>query len=73
MSCCIVLLAACAEAPPRPAPPPAAPRASRVDAAIASAVAAHRQQAERYASSGDLAGAAREWQVVTLLAPDDAR
>ena len=73
VSCCILLLAACAEVPPRPAPPPEAPRVSAVDAAIAAAVAAHRQQAERYASAGDLAAAAREWQVVSLLAPDDAQ
>jgi tetratricopeptide (TPR) repeat protein len=73
LSCCIVLLAACAEAPLRPAPPPEVAPLSSVDGAIAAAVAAHRQQAEKYTSNGDPAAAAREWQVVALLAPDDAQ
>lgn len=69
----LALLAACAEAPPRPTPAPEAVRVvSPVETAIASALAAHRQRAERDAARGDLAGAAREWKIVALLAPDDA-
>ena len=75
--CChvgLALLAACAEAPPRSGESaPDAVKASPAEAAIVSAIAAHRQQAERDAAGGDLAAAAREWQVLTLLAPDDAR
>lgn len=70
----LALLAACAEAPPRSGESvPDAVKASPAEAAIVSAIAAHRQQAERDATRGDLAAAAREWQVLTLLAPDDAR
>jgi hypothetical protein len=70
----LALLAACAEAPPRQAAlPPEVVKMSPTDAAIASAIGAHRLQAERDAARGDLAAAAREWQILALLAPDDAR
>jgi tetratricopeptide (TPR) repeat protein len=70
----LALLAACAEAPPRPAaPPPEVVKLSPTEAAIASAIAAHRLRAERDGARGDLAAAAREWQILALLAPDDAR
>jgi tetratricopeptide (TPR) repeat protein len=64
------LLAGCATAPP-PAPQPEAVTVSARDAAVAAAIAAHRKQAERLASGGDLAGAAQEWRILTLLSPDD--
>ena len=72
-ACCVVLLAACAQIPPAPAPEPVIPKVSATDTAIASAIAAHRRQAERSASSGDLAASRREWQILALLAPDDAQ
>ena len=69
LPCCLALLAACAEAPPRPRRPAEVAKASPTDAAIASAIAAHRQQAERDAAAGRSAAAAREWQILALLAP----
>lgn len=70
LPCCLVLLAACAEMPP--GPQPESVKASPADTAIASAIAAHRQQAEHDAAAGDLATAAHEWHILTLLAPGDA-
>jgi tetratricopeptide (TPR) repeat protein len=70
-SCCLALLAACAETPP--APQTEAAKTSPTDAAIAAAISVRRQQAERDASVGDLAAAAREWHILTLLAPGDAQ
>jgi tetratricopeptide (TPR) repeat protein len=72
LPCCLLfLLAACAEIPTTPQPEAA--KTSPADASIASAIAAHRQQAEHDASVGDLAGAAREWHILTLLAPGNAQ
>jgi tetratricopeptide (TPR) repeat protein len=65
----VVLLAACAETPPRSAPPPEAAKATTAEVAVASAIAAHRKQAERDAAAGDLAAAQREWRILALLAP----
>jgi len=70
LACCgALLLAACAEAPVQPPPAAAAPGPTRqaVDAAIAD----HRQKAQRHGEAGDHAAAAREWQIVLLLAPGD--
>ena len=72
LPCCLLfLLAACAEIPSTPQPEAAKP--SPADTAIASAIAAHRQQAEHDASVGDLAGVEREWHILTLLAPGNAQ
>ncbi len=70
-----ITLAGCAEAPPQPslaAPAlPAAPRMSSTAGPTADAIARHRKLAESARQSGDLATAAANWQVLTLLAPDD--
>ncbi len=73
LSCCLALLAACAEIPTAPSRPAEVAKVSPTDAAIASAIAAHRQKAERDTAAGDLSAAAREWQILTLLAPGDAQ
>jgi hypothetical protein len=63
-------LAGCAQQPPvperEPAPPPARAR-SDVDRAIEARVALAR----RHQAAGNPRAAATEWQVLTLLAPDD--
>jgi tetratricopeptide (TPR) repeat protein len=70
---CLALVAGCAEIPPAPAPPAEVAKVTPTNAAIASAIVAHRQKAERYAAAGDLYAAAREWHILTLLAPGDAQ
>lgn len=70
----LAVLAGCAQMPaeraPTPAPAPAAPTAAA--SALADAIAHHRKLAEGARQSGDPATAAAQWQVLTLLAPDDA-
>jgi tetratricopeptide (TPR) repeat protein len=66
----LALLAACAEVPPTPAEPPAV-RVSAQDEQVAKAIARHRQLAQQYRQSGDLAAAAAQWQVLSLLAPNE--
>src|SRR5262249_1202683 len=66
--CGLLVLAACAEAPVQSTAP--APRSAAADAAAAAA-AEHRQLARRSAQTGDHASAAREWNMVLLLAPRD--
>lgn len=61
-----MLVAACGTAPPAPSPDGAA---SARPADLASIVERRRQNAIRMQLSGDLAGAAAEWQVLTLLDP----
>lgn len=73
LSCCVALLAACAEIPTASSPPAEVAKTSPTDAAIGSAIAAHRQKAERYTAAGDLSSAAREWHILALLAPGDAQ
>lgn len=73
LACCLALLAGCAEIPPAPAPSSEVARMAPTDTAIASAIAAHRQKAERYMAAGDLSAAAREWHILALLAPGDAQ
>ena len=69
--CGLLVLVACAEAPPQPsAPPPTVARAAP-DATTVAAIAHHRQQAQRSAQAGDHAAAAQEWHIVVLLAPGD--
>lgn len=70
----LIVLAGCAQMPAERAPAPAAaptvpagPSGQRADA-----IAGHRKLAEAARQSGDLAAAAAQWQVLTLLAPDDA-
>jgi tetratricopeptide (TPR) repeat protein len=67
--CGVLLLAACAEAPLQTSVPPGT--MAPPDDATAAAIAEHRQLAQRYAQAGDHAAAAREMQVVLLLAPGD--
>jgi tetratricopeptide (TPR) repeat protein len=67
--CGVALLTACAGTPPQPAPGTAARAAP--DDPIATAIASHRDLARQYAQAGDPASAAREWQIVLLLAPGD--
>jgi len=74
LPCCLALmLGACAEIPPAPAPQPEVAKASPADNTIGAAIAAHRQKAEHYAAAGDLFSAAREWHILTLLAPGDSQ
>src|SRR5436190_2581381 len=74
LPCCLALmLTACAEMPPAPAPQPEVAKASPADTAIAAAIAVHRQKAEHDAAAGDLFAAAREWHILTLLAPGDTQ
>jgi len=72
---CVVLLAACASAPPETAAPDplvrVAPRPLPPAERIAAAAARHRQQAKQHAQAGDLAAAEREWHIVSLLDPGD--
>jgi len=60
-----------AEGPPSPSPnvAPAAPAVSR---SVSEAIARHRRQAETARQSGDLATAAVHYQILTVLAPNDA-
>ena len=70
-------LAGCAEQPVAPtAPGAAAPapvvRPSPHDERVRQSIARHQQLAREYRQSGDLAAAAIQWQLVTLLAPGDS-
>jgi len=68
-------LAGCAQMPAeRPATPPvtAAPAPPAVSRTVSEAVTRHRRAAESARQSGDLATAAVQYQVLTVLAPDDA-
>lgn len=56
------------------APPPVgapAPSAPSVGGPVADEIARHRKLADTARQSGDLAAAATQWQILTLLAPDD--
>jgi tetratricopeptide (TPR) repeat protein len=69
------VLAGCASAPPAPPAPSAtavvtAP--ATVDNRVAQAIARHRQQAAEYRRAGDHADEAAQWQILTLLAPDES-
>lgn len=67
-----LLLAACAQAPVEPpAAPPTPSPAPAVSASTSEAIARYRKAAESARQAGDLATAAAQWHVVTLLAPDD--
>ena len=70
----LALLAGCAQVPPAPTESPAvAPRLSTQDERVRLAVAKHQQLASQAKQAGDLAAAATQYQVLTLLAPNDAR
>jgi tetratricopeptide (TPR) repeat protein len=69
----VAALGGCAQmpeerAPSAPAAAPAAPPASRT---VAEAVARHKQLASTARQSGDLAGAAVQLSILTVLAPED--
>jgi tetratricopeptide (TPR) repeat protein len=70
----IVLIAGCAQVPPapapRPAPAPARPTAQQEQ--VRAMIARHQQLARKYQQAGDLAGAATQWHILTLLAPEDS-
>jgi tetratricopeptide (TPR) repeat protein len=69
------VLAGCAQMPAErpPSPPAAAPSPPpAVSRSVAEAVARHKRLAETARQSGDLATAAVQYQVLTVLAPDDA-
>ncbi len=71
----LAALAGCAEVPTQPAPAPAplvAARPSAHEERVRQAVAKHQKLAREYRQAGDLASAAVQWQLVTLLAPGDA-
>ncbi|MFO1310807.1 MAG: hypothetical protein U1F41_01950 [Burkholderiales bacterium] len=71
----IAAVAGCAQvpAPERPAAPPvaAAPVAAPPGRSVSDAIARHRKQADDARRSGDLATAAQQLQILTVLAPDD--
>jgi tetratricopeptide (TPR) repeat protein len=70
----LAVLAGCAQVPverasaPVPAPATSAPA---VGGPVAAEIARHRKLADTARQSGDLAAAATQWQILTLLAPDD--
>jgi tetratricopeptide (TPR) repeat protein len=65
-----VVLAACAQAPERPETATVeAPPVSAADNAQTRAIAKHQRLAARHRDAGDLATAATEWHIVTLLDP----
>jgi len=69
----LVLLAGCAQVPPAPAPAPVAvTRLSPQDERLRAATAKHQQLATQAKQAGDLATAATHYQILTLLAPNDA-
>lgn len=64
---CSLLLGACAQQPSLvPSPPP-----DSSDRVRRESVDRHRQLALRYRESGDLVSAAAQWQILTLLAPQE--
>jgi tetratricopeptide (TPR) repeat protein len=65
----LVVLAGCAEVPTAPLPE-LAPRSAH-DEQLSRSIAKHRQLAQHYKQSGDLASAATQWQILALLAPND--
>jgi tetratricopeptide (TPR) repeat protein len=75
--CGVVVLGACSQVPiaPGPAqdPPVAAMRSlsSYFESPLESAVAIHQKLALQYKGAGDLAAVATQWQILTVLAPDD--
>ena len=66
----LALLAACAEVPPAPEQAPAA-RIVPHDEQLSRAIARHQQLAQQYQQAGDLAAAAAQWQILTVLAPQE--
>lgn len=64
----LALLAACAQVPPAPEP---VARIAPHDEQLSRAIARHQQLATQYQQSGDLAAAAAQWQILTVLAPDE--
>ncbi len=69
----LTLLAGCAQMASPGAPAPEAPAPTQVvaDAQRSDAIAQHRKLAETAKKEGDLAAAAAQWQILTLLAPDN--
>jgi tetratricopeptide (TPR) repeat protein len=72
----VVAAAGCAqipaEPPPEPRPPAPAAAVPAVSRTVGEAIARHRKLAEDARRAGDLATAAQQLQVLTVLAPDDA-
>jgi tetratricopeptide (TPR) repeat protein len=68
---CVVLLAACAQAPVVTNPPLDIPMAKPAEDERGQAIARHRQLAQKAKDTGDLAAAANQWHIVVLLAPDE--
>jgi tetratricopeptide (TPR) repeat protein len=71
----VVAVAGCAQTPVEPPPPPpAAPAAAApaVSRTVGEAIARHRNLADDARRAGDLATAAEQLHVLTVLAPDDA-
>jgi tetratricopeptide (TPR) repeat protein len=70
----LVALAGCAQMPaePPPAPPTAAPTPPPTSRSVSEAVTRHKRSADSARQGGDLATAATQLQILTVLAPDDA-
>lgn len=74
----VALLGACAQVPVGPAPVQdntpfvTIRRPPDWESARDTAIANHRKLAQQYKSSGDIADAETQWQIVTALAPEDA-
>jgi tetratricopeptide (TPR) repeat protein len=75
MAATVAAVAGCAQVPAeRPAAPPPPPAASvpAVSRTVGDAIARHRKLADDARRTGDLASAAQQLHVLTILAPDDA-
>jgi tetratricopeptide (TPR) repeat protein len=68
----LALLTGCAQVPVAPPAEPTVQRLSPQDERLRAAVARHQQLANQYKQAGDLAAAATQFQILTLLAPNDS-
>ena len=64
-------VAGCAQQPPVPESAPPPPPPARESADIAQAIESHSANARRHQAAGNPRAAAVEWQIVTLLAPEN--
>lgn len=75
--CSFVVLGACSQVPVAPGSAEDVPVAARratgdFESSRESAIAIHRKLALQYKAAGDLAAAETQWQILTILAPDDS-
>jgi tetratricopeptide (TPR) repeat protein len=75
--CSVIVLGACSQMPVAPGGVEDVPGAGKraagdFESSRESAIAIHRKLALQYKAAGDLAAAETQWQILTVLAPDDA-